>query len=234
MRWRWPRTRTAVGVAAGVVAFAATAVLALTRNGRAGSAPLTPAALSTVGKLRPLAAAGPLVGPEGVPIPGAAALARVRLLADGQQIDGIRCQAREQVVFHIHAHLTIFVNGSPRQVPAGIGIAPPYEVEQTPSGAFVAGATCFMWLHTHSADGIIHTESPIERTYTLGDFFDVWGRPLGRAQVGPAHGAVTALVNGRVFIGNPRQIPLLAHAQIQLDVGRPLIAPERITFPKGL
>jgi hypothetical protein len=169
-----------------------------------------------------------------VPIPAAAALARVRLLADGQQIDGMTCQAGEQVLFHIHAHLAIFVHGAPRQVPAGIGIAPPYEVERTPSGAFVAGATCFMWLHTHSADGIIHTESPIERTYTLGDFFDIWGQPLGHAQVGPAHGAVTALFNGRVFTGNPRQIPLLAHAQVQLEVGRPLIAPEQITFPKGL
>jgi hypothetical protein len=222
-----------VGVAAGVAAFAATAVLALTRNGGAGSTPLALAALSTVGKLRPLAAAGP-IGPEGVPIPAAAALARVRLLADGQQIDGITCQAGEQVLFHIHAHLTILVHGAPRRVPAGIGIAPPYEVEQTPSGAFVAGATCFMWLHTHSADGIIHTESPIDRTYTLGDFFDIWGQPLGHAQVGSAHGAVTALFNGRVFTGNPRQIPLVAHAQIQLEVGRPLIAPEKITFPKGL
>jgi hypothetical protein len=233
MRWRWPRTRTSVGIAAGVAAFAATAVLALMRNGGAGSTPLTLAALSTVGTLRPLAATGPL-GPEGVPIPAARPLARVRLLADGQQINGITCQAGEQVLFHIHAHLTIFVHGAPRQVPAGIGIAPPYEVEPTPSGAFVAGATCFMWLHTHSADGIIHTESPIKRTYTLGDFFDIWGQPLGRAQVGPAHGAVTALFDGRVFTGDPRQIPLLVHAQIQLEVGRPLVAPEQITFPKGL
>ena len=46
--------------------------------------------------------------------------------------------------------------------------------------------------------------------------------------------AVTALVNGRRFTGNPRTIPLLAHAQIQLEVGRPLVAPEVITFPNGL
>jgi hypothetical protein len=32
----------------------------------------------------------------------------------------------------------------------------------------------------------------------------------------------------------PRGIPLLAHAQIQLDVGRPLVAPETIDFPPGL
>jgi hypothetical protein len=91
-----------------------------------------------------------------------------------------------------------------------------------------------MWLHTHSADGIIHTESPVNRAYTLGEFFDIWGQPLGREQAGPAHGPVTALLNGRVFTGNPREIPLLAHAQIQLEVGRPLLAPESITFPHGL
>jgi hypothetical protein len=201
-----------IGIAAGVAAFTATATLALTRT---------------------TAAVGP-PGPEGVPIPAAPTLAPPRVLTNAEQIDGITCQAREQVLFHIHAHLTIFVRGAARQVPAGIGIAPPYAIEATPSGAFVAGATCFMWLHTHAADGIIHTESPIERTYTLGDFFDIWGQPLDREHVGPAHGPVTALVDGRVFTGNPRRIPLLAHAQIQLEVGTPLVAPEQIAFPSGL
>jgi hypothetical protein len=152
----------------------------------------------------------------------------------GQRVDGIVCQTSEQVLFHIHAHLVIVVRGVAQQVPPGIGIAPPYQVASTPQGAFVAGASCFMWLHTHAADGIIHTESPIARTYTLGEFFDIWGQPLGRRQVGPAHGRVRALFDGRVFTGNPRAIPLLAHAQIELEVGRPLLAPERITFPAGL
>jgi hypothetical protein len=228
-----PSRRAGIGIAAGIAAFAATAVLALTRNGGAASSPLPLTPLSTLGKLDPIAAVGPL-GPEGVPLPQAGPLAPPRLLADGQRIDGITCQTGEQALFHIHAHLTIFVNGSPRQVPAGIGIAPPDEIDQTGSGAFIAGGTCFMWLHTHSADGIIHTESPVERTYTLGDFFDIWGQPLTRQRVGPASGHVTALFDGKLFNGNPRQIPLLAHAQIQLEVGKPLIAPEHIAFPPGL
>jgi hypothetical protein len=192
-----------------------------------GSAPLSLAPLSTLGHLR---AAGTLgaAGPKGVPIPIGPALAGTRPLAPGEQIDGITCQANERVSFHIHAHLTIFVRGVARQVPAAIGIAPPYEVAQTPRGPFFAGASCFMWLHTHAADGIIHTESPTRRAYTLGDFFDIWGQRLDREHVGPAHGPVTALFNGHVFIGSPRTIPLLAHAHIQLDVGRPLIAPEQI------
>jgi hypothetical protein len=233
MNWSRLSRRARIGIAAGLAAFAATAALALTRSGGAGSTPLNLSALSSLGNLDPAPAAGPL-GPERVPIPHARPLAPPRLLANGQQIDGITCQSSEQVLFHIHAHLTIFVHGAPRQVPAGVGIAPPYEVERATVGAFVARATCFTWLHTHSADGIIHTESPITRTYTLGDFFDIWGQALSRRQVGPAHGSVTALFNGRVYAGDPRQIPLLAHAQIQLDVGQPLIAPERITFPEGL
>ncbi|MDT4891980.1 MAG: hypothetical protein QOE97_1015 [Pseudonocardiales bacterium] len=233
MRWSRPQRRASLGIAAGLAALAATAALALTRNGGAGSAPLPLAALSSLGRLRPIAAVGPL-GPEGVPIPKARALAGTRLLTSGEQVDGIACQAGEQVLLHIHAHLTIFVRGVARQVPAAIGIAPPYQVEATPRGAFIAGASCFMWLHTHSADGIIHTESPVNHTSTLGEFFDIWGQPFDREQVGPAHGPVTALFNGRVFTGNPREIPLLAHAQIQLEVGRPLVAPEQITLPNGL
>ena len=213
MSWSRPRRRAAIGIAAGVAAFAATVTLALTRN--AGSGLPTP-------------------GPEGLPIPYGPALAPARVLTNGEQIDSITCQASEQVLFHIHAHLTIFVRGAARQVPAGIGIAPPYTIDATPAGVFVAGATCFMWLHTHAADGILHTESPIDRTYTLGDFFDIWGQPLDREQVGPARGPVTALLNRRVYTGNPRGIPLLAHAQIQLEVGKPFVAPEPIAFPDGL
>jgi hypothetical protein len=227
------RMLSSLGLTAGVAALVVTIVLAVTRNGRAGqlSLPLVP--ISTIGNVQPAADPGNL-GPEGVPIPTAGALARPQFLENAQRIDGIGCQATTTVLFHIHAHLTIFVHGAARRVPAGIGVAPPLEVEETPRGAFVADATCFMWLHTHSSDGIIHTESPVERVYTLGNFFDIWGRPLSRHQVAGEHGKVTAFFDGRVYTGNPRSIPLLAHAQIQLDVGTPLIAPEHIDFPQGL
>jgi hypothetical protein len=91
-----------------------------------------------------------------------------------------------------------------------------------------------MWLHTHAADGIVHIESPVDRTFTLGDFFDVWGQQLTRRRVGPAHGRVTALGDGRVSMGNPRTISLLAHSEIEIEVGRPLVAPEHIAFHGGL
>ncbi len=99
---------------------------------------------------------------------------------------------------------------------------------------FVASGTCFYWLHTHAADGIIHIESPVQRTDTLGDFFDEWGQPPGPHQVGPAAGPVMAIYNGQRYVGTPRNIPLNAHAQIQLDIGSPLVAPQTITFPSSL
>ena len=135
-------------------------------------------------------------------------------------------------MFHIHAHLTVFVDGKARRVPCGIAV-PGAQVSSTPIGSYVAAGSCFYWLHTHAADGIIHIESPVQRTYTLGNFFDVWGQTLSPTAVGPARGTVTALYNGRLFRGNPRDIPLTRHAQIQLEVGRPLVAPVAISFSAG-
>jgi len=214
---------TAAGAAVAVVIAAAGITLAVTRNGGGANAPgggtpqLKLAPLSTLGTLKPAPAQGP-AGSEGVPVPAAAPLASATAGATGQKVDGISCQATEQAIFHIHAHLTIFVNGSPRQVPADVGIP----------------GTCLYWLHTHAADGIIHIESPVRRTYTLGDFFDEWGQPLGPHQVGPATGRLVAIYNGQVYVGNPRDIPLNAHAQIQLEVGIPLLAPQTIIFPGTL
>ena len=191
--------------------------------------------------LRPLNALGFLqvapspgaAGFEGVPIPPAAPLAGRSAAATGGVVDGIRCQSSEQLIYHIHSHLTIFINGTQRQVPAGIGI-PGSQAVASKQGPVASGGTCVYWLHTHAPDGIIHVESPIQRTYTLGDFFDEWGQPLGPSVLGPVRGHVVAIYNGKLYHGNPRDIPLNAHAQIQLEVGKPLIAQQTITFPSGL
>jgi hypothetical protein len=228
------------GIGAALVVIAAAVGITLAAAGSSGGSnwgtggtpQLKLSSLASLGALRPVGSPGP-TGPEGVPVPSAAPLASTVTAATGSDVDGIGCQSSEQTVFHIHAHLTIFVNGSPRQVPAGIGI-PGAQPQSTAQGPFVSSGTCFYWLHTHAADGIIHIESPIRRTYTLGDFFDEWGLPLGPHQVGPATGRVAAIYNGQRYAGNPRDIPLNPHAQIQLETGSPRVAPETITFPSGL
>jgi hypothetical protein len=221
-----------VGVAAGIAAFAATAALAVTRDGREqAKLPLAP--VTVVGRLERALPAGAL-GPEGVPVPPGEPLAPPRPLRPGEQVDRISCEPAERLAFHIHAHLRIVVRGRSRRVPAGIGTAPPYEIAKTAAGSFVAAARCFAWLHTHVSDGVVHIESPVERTYTLGQFFDVWGQPLGRRSLGPDRGVVTAFFDGRVYTGDPRGIPLLAHSRIELELGRPLTAPDDARFPDGL
>jgi hypothetical protein len=172
--------------------------------------------------------------PEAVPVPVAPALAPAGAPAAGRTVDGIGSAPLEQLALHVHVHLTVFDEGAQRQIPYGIGIAPPLQVQMTAHGPFVAGGARFAWLHTHAADGIIHAESPVRRSYTLGDFFAVWGQPLDRHHVGPLHGSVTSFLDGRRYHGSPRDVPLRAHAQIQLDIGRPDVAPASIRFPPGL
>jgi hypothetical protein len=177
--------------------------------------------------------APPAPGPkglEGVPIPQVPVLAQPRALHLGQVVDGIKCEASEKALFHVHAHLAIFVKGKQRQVPFGIGIGPPLRGQNAAAGPFVVQGSCFAWLHTHTGDGIIHIESPVKRSFTLGNFFDLWGEKLSAAQVGPAKGKVTVLVNGKVRGGDPRSVPLVAHELIQLDVGTPLVGEQVVGF----
>jgi hypothetical protein len=162
-------------------------------------------------------------------------LASTQGQANGQPVDGIACQTGEQLAYHVHAHLAVYSNGALRAVPRGIGITPPtQEQNSSTEGPFIASGSCFYWLHTHTQDGIIHIESPTPKTYNLGNFFDIWGQPLTSTQVSTALGNVTAYVNGKQYTGDPRSIPLTAHAVIQLDVGSPTVPPKSFSFPQGL
>ena len=150
--------------------------------------------------------------------------------ANGQPVDGIEGSSREMLRVHIHAHLAIFEKGRQIAVPYGIGIVRPFEV----ANGFVGRGSGFYWLHTHDATGIIHIESPDERTYTLGNFFDVWGRPLSARDVAGLQGLVRAFVDGQLYKGNPRDIVLTAHRLITLEVGQPVVSPPVYLFPNGL
>lgn len=178
-------------------------------------------------------------GPEGVAIQDAPDLASANTTMTGAPVDGITCRtSNNQVVkFHIHALVEIFVDGQQRRLPAGAGIPAPRVNEHLSTGLFDDNSAngCLYWLHVHSNDGVVHVESPFKHTFTLGQFFDIWRQPLGADQVGPAKGKVVAFENGHRVRGNPRAIPLLPHAVIQLDVGNPVVAFHAVHFEvKGL
>lgn len=118
----------------------------------------------------------------------------------------VGCDVTEMSGVHIHAKLTIQDRGKPVVVPANIGIV---------TAAYAV--LCLYWLHTHDDSGTIHVEAP-GGTYTLADFFAVWGEPLSRTQVGSMRGHVSAYVNGAPYKGAPQTIPLSDGETILLKV----------------
>ena len=167
------------------------------------------------------------VGPEGVTLYNVADLASASTTKTGAAVDGLTCQseAKEVVNYHIHTHVAIYVNGQMMRLPAGIGITQPPMIVNYPTGKFydVGAYDCLYWLHTHVADGIIHVEAPVKKSFTLGQFFDVWDQPLSATRVASAVGTVTLFENGKRLAGDPRLTPLLAQGDIQIDVGTPLV-----------
>jgi hypothetical protein len=141
----------------------------------------------------------------------------------GQNIDGITCGGMEYSTLHIHTHLALYDDGTQVAVPMLIG------------GAKGPQGLCLYWIHTHSMDGIIHVESPVlvpegSAGFNLGMFFDIWGQPLNRSNVAGMKGPVTAYVNGTLYEGDLRMIPLLSHQQIVIEVGKQ-VPPPNYAFP---
>jgi len=121
------------------------------------------------------------------------------------------------IVNHVGEHA--LDHGKPLQVPPNVGQP--------------AGKRCLYWIHTHTPDGIIHIESPAMRTFTLGDFFTMWGKPLSRTQAASMKSGKGAplkfWVNGKPYTGDPRKIQLTAHADIVIQAGPPYPKPPAFT-----
>jgi hypothetical protein len=146
--------------------------------------------------------------------------------ASAQTVDGIQCNAIEQLLFHNHAHLDIFIGGQPYTVPSQIGIIP---------------GKCIYWLHTHDDSGVIHIESPVTRNFTLGQFFDIWKKRFSNVQIfdniANATNVMAVYVNGNKINGEAdyRNINLQEHDQIAIVFGKPPSKiPSTYGFPKGL
>jgi len=217
-----PRKRSGVPLAAvllvALVAVLVAAVVLLVPTASPAPPRQTPAPVSPTPTAVPAAAANPpRTAPVGAPLPA---------------INDISCDALESTIFHIHVHLALFVDGQEQVIPFGIGIGQPWQVSDSAEGPFVTDGTCFYWIHTHTEDGVLHIESPIRRTFTLGDFFAIWQQPLSSTQMGPVQGTIIAYVNGTKADTNPAEIRLLSHQRIQLDSGQD-VPPSQFDFPPG-
>jgi hypothetical protein len=81
------------------------------------------------------------------------------------------------VVIHLHSTLSIIVNGKAMAVPANIGIDPMLHRNHD-LDIYGSKNPAMSPLHTHDSSGVIHVESTAVRSYTIGEFFDVWGIPF--------------------------------------------------------
>ena len=139
----------------------------------------------------------------------------------GETVSGISCDAMEGARMHTHQHLVLIDHGKALTIPDNVGQRP--------------DRNCLYWIHTHTADGIIHIEAPQPRTFTLGDFFTIWGQPLDRTQAATMRaakgegGSLKVWVNGQPYTGDPRAIPLLVHADIVIEAGPPFVPPPKFT-----
>jgi hypothetical protein len=212
-----------------------------TRN----SAPVRPRAtalpwLSTLFVLAATACGGgggddPAAGPAPAPAPGMPGIAAAVNLDANQQIgvtstfwtdgdtatggagaivQGVPCAAQVET-FHIHSHLSIIVNGVAQAIAANAGIV------STPT------LDCHYYLHTHDRSGKIHIEAPAAGTFTLGQFFAIWGEPLSATNVaGIMNMPQTIYIteNGVVtqFTGDPATIQFQSHRHIAIVLGTPI------------
>jgi hypothetical protein len=213
----------------GAAALSALAALALAAAGCGSSSHTTASTPHTTAATTATTQAPSQPGPEGIPLEQGSQLAPASSTSPGNAVDGIQCAPIEQLAYHIHAHLQVYVNGQPRALPGAIGLLSPVP-QQTAAGPFYGAQRCYYWLHTHTNDGVIHIESPTRRIYTLGNFFNEWRQPLSAGQVASATGAVTAFINGKRWTGSPASIPLNPHAAIQLDVGSPVVPFQPVSF----
>ena len=221
---------------AGVIAVVAVIIIVLVTTGGGGSSTSVTSASKQAATNYTTASGTKVygaVGPENVPLQLGTPLAAPNTGLTGAPIDGIQCNTQEQLTYHHHAHVAIFVNGQPRPVPLGVGMVPPALVEQSPQGEFATGSqTCLYWIHVHAQDGIVHIESPTPKNYLLAQFFGIWHQPISSTQIGAYKGHVTATVDGKAWTGDPGQIPLGEHTQIVLNLGGPIVTPPAIDWGK--
>ncbi len=149
------------------------------------------------------------------------------------QAGPIPCDQLEHTQVHYHALLQIFNQGQAVAIPTNLGRT----------------ASCYYWLHMHTGEpGIIHVESPADRAFTLGDFFQVWGAWAGSPQpLDSSHVSSIALSGTErllvyvdrgdgagtlAFPGDPKAIELSPLEIITLEIAPPMVSPPS-QFPSG-
>jgi len=144
--------------------------------------------------------------------------------AQGQPVGALECLASMPETYHVHTHVSIFLNGEALAIPREIGIV------QTG-----ANAECFYSIHTHDLSGKIHIEAAAAGVFTLGQLFSIWGQPLDTTNVAGLVGMPVVVYltdDGTVTeaTGDWHNIELKSHREITIQVGTPVTAIPNYTW----
>jgi hypothetical protein len=134
----------------------------------------------------------------------------------GQAVGGLNCAAAGSS--YSYTHLSIFMNGTQVALPANIGTVAPTIAK--PTG-------CVYPLNTVDETGKIRMDTTTTASYTLGQFFAIWGQPLSANNVAGLQGSpVTAYVNDggtlTKYTGDLASLPLPPHGEVTIMIGTPL------------
>lgn len=150
--------------------------------------------------------------------------------ATGEAREGLSCLGTEGLAEHFHVYLAIYANGQQVQVDPNTGIVPQGN-----------NSACFYQLHVHADpgdDNIVHIESATKDTYTLGQFYAIWGKTLTKTQAGDfkadaTHKLVYETVDdkGKVtaVTTDPWNITLAPHETIYVLYNSPDVKPVQFT-----
>jgi hypothetical protein len=151
-------------------------------------------------------------------------------VAQRRPVGALRCG--RSGVRRFGVHLELFAHGRVVVVPAGIAVAPPWRTVRP----HVVDGACSYAARTRTPIGVVEVASGSR--ITLGQFFDLWGQPLGRNRLAgfrvPPGQRVRAYIGGVEWRGSPRAIPLRRHAAIALEFGRHVPPHPSFRFGMGL
>ena len=142
----------------------------------------------------------------------------------GQPVGDLECVYPSPIEYHVHAHLSILLNGEALSIPGHVGI-----VELTPT------TECHYPVHTHDRTGMIHLHGTEPTDFTLGQFFAIWGQPLERNNVAGHVGlpAVVYVVDDGVaseYTGDLTALQLISRRHITIQLGTPITAIPQFTW----
>ena len=122
---------------------------------------------------------------------------------------GVPVDSVEWLTHHVHASLSVFVDGAREVVPTGIGI--------DNDGHRIAG------MHTHDCSGTVHIEVEEDAELTLGQFADTWGLRLDGEcfdDLCAPDSPVAVLLDGQP-VADPREVVIADCGEITVVIGDP-------------